>query len=83
MDKLPHITNMDRTFSKHLKYLDVDKLSGSRILSDGEFRLTKPLSAKKLGEVIEEVHKCSTLAPQKLQKNTLLQKFSTKISTLL
>ena len=34
-----------------------------RILSDGEFQLTEPRSAKILGKVVEKVQKCSLLVP--------------------
>ena len=45
--------NQYRTFSSHQKYRDVDKFSFSRILSDGEFQLADPRSAKLLDKVVE------------------------------
>ena len=45
MDKLQCITK-HRTFPRHQNYRDGDKISCSRILSDGEFQLTDPWSAK-------------------------------------
>ena len=35
----------------------------SRILSDGEFQITDPKSAKTIVKVVEEVQKCSLLDP--------------------
>ena len=62
MDKLTCFTKT-RTFSSHHNYRDGDKFSSSRILSDGEFQLTDPRSAKILDKVVEEVQKCSILVP--------------------
>ena len=42
---------------------DGDKVSFSRILSDGEFQLTEPWSAKILDKVVEKVQKCNLLVP--------------------
>ena len=42
-----------RTFSSHQNYRDGDKFSFSRTLSDGEFQLTDPRSAKILDKVVE------------------------------
>ena len=54
MDKLPCFTK-NRSFSGHQNYCVGDKLSPSRILSDGEIQLTDPRSAKILDKVVEEV----------------------------
>ena len=55
--------NRYRTFSSHQNYRDGDNISFSRILSDGEFQLTDPRSAKILDKVLEEVQKYSILVP--------------------
>ena len=55
-------------FPRHKKYRDEDKLSFSRIMSDGEFQLTEPWSAKIL---VEEVLKCNTLFARSSGKNFL------------
>ena len=44
-------------FSRHKTFRDGDKCSFPRLLSDGEFQLTDPRSAKILDEVVEEVQK--------------------------
>ena len=44
MDKL--VYNQHRTCPRHQNYRNGDKISCSRILSDGEFQLTEPWSAK-------------------------------------
>ena len=62
MDKLPCFTK-NRTFSSHQNYREGDKYSFSRILSDGEFQLTGPRSAKILDKIVEEVQKGSILVP--------------------
>ena len=54
----------NHTFSshhRHQNYRDGDKFSFWRILSDGEFQLTDPMSAKILYKIVEEVQKCSIL----------------------
>ena len=61
---------------------DGDKFSFSRLLSDGEFQLTDPRSAKILDEVVEDP-KIRILDTYKLQKNIFLQKSLKKICTLL
>ena len=48
-------------FHRHQNYCNGDKLSYSSILSDGEFQLTEPWSAKIL---VEEAQKCNTLFPR-------------------
>ena len=56
MDKLPCFTRT--AFSPVTNFFrDGDKFSFSRLLSDGEFQLTDPRSAKILNEVVEEVQK--------------------------
>ena len=55
--------NRHRTFSSHQNFRDGDKFSFSGILSDGEFQLTDPRSAKILDKVVEEVQKFSILVP--------------------
>ena len=55
MDKLPC------KFPRHHNYCNGDKLSYSRILSDGDVQLTEPWSAKIL---VEEAQKCNTLFPK-------------------
>ena len=57
--------NQYRIFPRHQIYCDGDKLSCSRILSDGEFQLTKPWSAKIF---VEEAQKCKYTVSQKLRK---------------
>ena len=57
------INYQNRTFSGHQNYRDGDKFSSLRILSDGEFQLTDPRSAKILDKIVEEVQKCSILVP--------------------
>ena len=47
--------------SSHQNYRDGDKFSFSRSLSDGDFQLTDPRSAKILDKVVEEVQKISIL----------------------
>ena len=42
---------------------EMDKFSFSRILSDREYQLTAPWSAKLIDEVVGEVPKCSILVP--------------------
>ena len=44
-------------FSCHKIFCDGDKLSFSRLLSDGEFQLTDPRVSKIFDEVVEEVQK--------------------------
>ena len=44
-------------------YRDGDKFFFSRILSDGEFQLADPRSAKILDKVDEDVQKCNILVP--------------------
>ena len=46
-----------QNLSRHKIFRDGDKFSFSRLLSDGEFQLTDPRSAKLLDEVVEEVQK--------------------------
>ena len=53
----------NRTLSSHQNYRDGDNISSSRILSDGEFQLTYPRSAKILSKIAEEVQKRSILVP--------------------
>ena len=50
---------------RHQNFRDGGKLSCSRILSDGEFQLAEPWSAKIL---VEEAQKCKYSVSQKLQK---------------
>ena len=52
-------------FSRHQNYLDGDKFSCSRYLSDGDFQLAEPWSAKIL---VEEAQKCNTLFPRSSAK---------------
>ena len=47
--------NQYRTFFCHQNYSDGDKVSFSRILSDGELQLTDPRSTEILDKVVEEV----------------------------
>ena len=62
IDKVPCFTK-NRSFSSNQNYRDEDRFSSSRILSDGELQLTDPRSAKILDKLVEEVQKCSILAP--------------------
>ena len=55
--------NRCRTFSSHQNYPDGNKFSFSRILSEGEFQLTDPRSARILDEILEEVQKYSIFVP--------------------
>ena len=55
MDEL--VYNQYQTFPRDQNYRDGDKLSYSRILSDGELQLTEPLSAKILVEEDEKRNK--------------------------
>ena len=56
-----------------MSYRGGDKLSCSRILSDGDFQLTEPSSAKIFVELVEEAQE-----PQKLRKK-ILGKYIQKI----
>ena len=73
MDKLRCITNTALS--------PVTKFFFSRILSDGEFQLADPRSAKILDKVVEEVQKCGILVPQKLQKNISAKIFKENLHT--
>ena len=53
--------NQYGTFSSHQNYRDGDTFSFSKILSDEEFQLADPTSAKILDKVVEEDQKCSIL----------------------
>ena len=46
MDKLQCITNTEHSPDTKITVMSRDKISCSRILSDGEFQLTEPWSAK-------------------------------------
>ena len=63
IDKL--VYDQYQIFPRHQNYLDGDKFSCSRILSDGDFQLTEPWSAKIF---IEEAQKCNTLFPRSSAK---------------
>ena len=54
--------------TRHQNYRDGEKLSCSRMLTDGEFQLTDPWSAKIL---VEKAQKCNTLFPRTSGKNFL------------
>ena len=58
IDKL--VCDLYQILPRHQNYRVGDKLSSSRILSDGEFQLTDPWSAKVL---VEKAQKCNTLFP--------------------
>ena len=51
--------NQYGAFSSNHNYRDGDKFFFSRILSDREYQLTEPWSAKIVDEVVKEVQKCS------------------------
>ena len=53
--------NQYGAFSSHQNYSDGDKYSLSRILSDREYQVTEPWSAKIVDEVVKEVEKCCIL----------------------
>ena len=61
IDKL--VYDIYQIFPRHQSYRDGDNISFSLILSDGEFLLTDLRSAKILDKVVEEIQKCSILAP--------------------
>ena len=63
IDKL--VYDQYQVFPRHQNYLDGDKFSCSRILSDGDFQLTEPWSAKIF---IEEAQKCNLLFPRSSAK---------------
>ena len=50
--------NQYGSFSSHHNYRDGDKSFFSRILSDREYQLTEPWSAKVVDEVVKEDQKC-------------------------
>ena len=58
IDKL--VCDQYQIFPRHQNYRVGDKLSSSRILSNGEFQLTEPWSAKVL---VEKAQKCNSLFP--------------------
>ena len=66
IDKL--VYDQFQTFPRHKNYRVGDKLSCSRILSDGEFQLTEPWSGKLL---VEEAQKCNILLPRSSGKKFL------------
>ena len=53
--------NQYGSFSSHHNYRDGDNFFFSRILSDREYQLTEPWSAKVVDEVVKEVQKCSPI----------------------
>ena len=61
MDKLRCITNT--ALSPVTKITVMRQIFLLKNLSDGEFQLTDPRSAKILDKVVEEVQKCSILVP--------------------
>ena len=63
MDKL--VYDQYQTFPRHQNHCDGDKLSCSRLLSDGEFQLTERWSAKIF---VEEAQKNNTLFPRSSPK---------------
>ena len=63
LDKL--VYDQCQIFPRRQNFRDGGKLSCSRILSDGEFQLTEPWSAKIL---VEEAQKCNTLFPRSSAK---------------
>ena len=66
IDKL--VGDQNQIFPRHKNCRVGDKLSCSRILSDGEFQLTEPWSAKIL---VEKAQTCSTLFPRSFGKISL------------
>ena len=66
MDKLVH--EQYQTFPRDPNYRVGDKLSCSRLLSDGEMQLTEPSSAKMS---VVEAQKCYTLFPRNMVENFL------------
>ena len=61
MDKLRCITNT--THSPFTKTTVMGTISFSRVMSDREYQLTEPWSAKIVDKIIKEVQKCSILVP--------------------
>ena len=62
MDKLRCITNTAHSsVTITMVHRDGDKFFFSRILSDGEFQLTEPWSAKIHDKVVEQVQQCSII----------------------
>ena len=79
MDKLPCFTK-NRTFSRHQNYRDGDKFSSSRILSDGEFQLTDPRSAKILDKIVED-QTCSFWFLEAAEKHNPAKKYKENLHT--
>ena len=53
--------NQYGAFSNHQNYCDGDKFSFSRILSDREYQLTEPWSAKIVDDVVKEMQYIGSL----------------------
>ena len=64
IDKL--VYDQYQTIPRHKNYRVRDKLSCSRILSDGEFQLNEPWSAKLLVEEAQNALYCFPEAPEKI-----------------
>ena len=68
-DKL--VYDQYQTFPRYQNYRDWHKFSCSRILSDGEFQLTEPWSAKILAEEAQNATHCFPDAPEKIPEKSV------------